>query len=73
MIELGRLLILVGILLMVIGGLVLLSQRFNVFSFLGRLPGDIFIKGEKFTFYFPIVTCIIISLILTFLFNLFKK
>ena len=41
--------------------------------FLGRLPGDIYIKREKFSFYFPITTSIIISIILTILFSIFKK
>jgi hypothetical protein len=39
----------------------------------GRLPGDILIKRDKFTFYFPLVTCILISLILTLLFSIFRK
>ncbi len=39
----------------------------------GRLPGDIVYKGENTQFYFPITTMIIVSLILTFLFQLFKK
>ncbi len=73
MAELGRLLVSIGLLLVVIGALILLLSRFNLFSFAGRLPGDIFIKGENFSFYFPIVTCIVISILLTLLFNLFKK
>ena len=38
-----------------------------------KTPGDILVKKEKFTFYFPIVTCIIMSIILTILFSLFRK
>ena len=44
-------------------GLMLLPK----IPWIGKLPGDIFIKGEKVTFYFPITTCIIISLLLTLL------
>ncbi|HHY60865.1 MAG TPA: DUF2905 domain-containing protein [Clostridia bacterium] len=40
---------------------------------MGRLPGDIFIQKEGLTVYFPIVTCIIISLVLTVLLNLFRR
>jgi hypothetical protein len=39
---------------------------------LGRLPGDISLKGEKYSFYFPIVTCIVISIIVTLFFKFFK-
>jgi hypothetical protein len=39
---------------------------------LGRLPGDISVKGEKYSFYFPIVTCIVISIIVSLLFKFFK-
>jgi len=40
---------------------------------IGKLPGDILIKKEKFTFYFPLTTSILISIILTLLFTLFRK
>ena len=40
---------------------------------LGKLPGDIILKGENSTFYFPIVSCIAISLIVSFLLNLFRS
>ena len=39
---------------------------------LGRLPGEISVKGEKYSFYFPIVTCIVISIIVSLLFKFFK-
>lgn len=67
---LGKLLLGLGLVLVVIGGGLLLLPKI---SWLGRLPGDIFIKGEKFSFYFPITTGIIISLLLTLLFALFRK
>ena len=41
--------------------------------YIGKLPGDISIKRENFSFYFPITTSIILSIILTILFSLFKK
>ena len=63
---LGKTLIIGGILLVILGGLVLLSGHI---PWLGRLPGDIRIKRDGFSFYFPLTTCIIISVILTLLFR----
>ncbi|MGE5631100.1 MAG: DUF2905 domain-containing protein [Caulobacteraceae bacterium] len=40
---------------------------------IGRLPGDIYIRKGNFTFYFPIVTCILLSIILTFVFRFIRK
>jgi len=56
------------------GLLILFGLFFNLFSkfHLPLLPGDIFIQKDNFTFYFPIVTSLIISLFLTIIFNLFK-
>jgi len=67
---LGKLLLGLGLLLVVLGVSILLIPKI---PWLGRLPGDIFIKGEKVSFYFPITTGIIISLLLTLLFALFRK
>ncbi|RKO67607.1 DUF2905 domain-containing protein [Desulfofundulus salinus] len=64
---LGKMLALMGILLLVIGGLLMASERL---FHLGRLPGDIFIQKGNFTFYFPIVTSIILSIVLTLILNL---
>ena len=66
----GKLLILLGVLIVVIGVLLLIGEKI---PWVGRLPGDIMIKKEKFTFYFPITTSILISIILTLLFTLFRK
>ncbi len=66
----GKLLILLGVLMIVVGLFLWLGDRI---PWVGRLPGDILIKREKFTFYFPIVTCILISLILTIVFSIFRK
>ncbi len=70
--SLGRLLIIAGIILIALG---LILSYAHLFSFLrlGRLPGDIVIKRENFSFYFPITTCIILSLLLTLLFYLLRK
>ncbi len=62
MAELAKMIIILGIVLVVIGLLLLLAQKF---PFLGRLPGDILIKKEHFTFYFPLATSIILSIIIS--------
>jgi hypothetical protein len=68
--ALGKLLILFGVFIIIIGILLLLGEKI---PWLGRLPGDIVIKRDKFTFYFPIATSILISIILTLLFWIFRK
>lgn len=68
--QLGKYLIIAGIVLIVAGVIVLLS---NKGSFLGNLPGDIKIKRDNFTFYAPITTMVIISVILSFLLWLISK
>ena len=63
-----KLLIILGIVILVIGLLYPYIKRLG----LGQLPGDIMFKSGNSTFFFPIVTCIIISVVLTIIFNLFK-
>jgi hypothetical protein len=67
---LGRGLILLGVILVIVGGILLLWPKI---PWIGKLPGDIFFKGEKVTFYFPITTCIIVSLLLTLFFAIFRR
>ena len=68
--DLGKVLIVLGLLLVGIG----LLMTFGVkFGFLGRLPGDIRIERENFTFFFPLGTCLLISLLLSMLFWLFRR
>ncbi len=61
--QIGRFLIITGIIIAVVGGLVLLSGRV---PWIGRLPGDIVIQRKNFTFYFPLATSILLSLVITF-------
>ena len=63
-----KILIILGIIILIIG---LLYPYIKKLGF-GQLPGDIIFKSENSTFFLPIVTCIIISLILTIIINLFK-
>jgi DUF2905 family protein len=64
--ELGKWLIVGGLILAAIGGLFLMGGRLPLR--LGRLPGDIAIEGKRGSFYFPIVTCILLSIVLTLVF-----
>jgi hypothetical protein len=66
---LGRLLIGMGLVLLVLGGLFLLAARFGW----TKLPGDIVVKKENFTFYAPVGLMILVSLVLTLLLNLFAR
>ena len=64
-----KLLIIIGLLLILIG---LLYPFFRDFGF-GRLPGDIVIKKENSSFYFPIVTCIVVSVVISLILIFLKK
>ncbi len=68
--TLGRFLILVGLVIALVGLLLVLSEKI---PWLGRLPGDILIKKGKWTFYFPLATSILLSILITLLINLFRK
>jgi uncharacterized membrane protein YkgB len=68
--ALGKMLILLGVVIIVIGLLLLVGEKI---PWIGRLPGDIIIRKKNFTFYFPLATSILISIILTLLFTLFRK
>jgi Protein of unknown function (DUF2905) len=68
--ELGKFLVIVGVVLLVVG--LILWSGFAP-KWLGRLPGDIRIRREHSAFYFPIVTCIIISIVLSVLLSIFRR
>ena len=59
--NVGKVLILAGIVLAAAGVLWLLGARLG----LGRLPGDIVVRGERSTFYFPLATCVVLSVVLS--------
>jgi preprotein translocase subunit SecY len=61
--DLGRMLILVGGLLLVFGIILVLAGKVNLP--IGRLPGDIVYRGKSTAFYFPLVTCVVLSVILS--------
>jgi hypothetical protein len=67
---LGKILILLGLFLAALGVLFLFMPKI---PWLGRLPGDLFFRRGNFTIYFPWVTCLLISILLTLLVALFRK
>jgi len=66
----GKFLVFAGIVLVAAGLFFMFGSKFLP---LGRLPGDITIRRENFSFYFPIVTCIVISILLTLILNFFFR
>lgn len=60
--AIGKLLVVLGIVLAIFGGILWGAGRM---PFLGHLPGDIEVRGEHYTIYFPIMTCIVVSIVLS--------
>jgi uncharacterized protein HemY len=74
MTELGKILLVFGLLMVLLGVVLLAAGTLSgKVPWLGRLPGDIYIKRDNWTLYFPLATCIIISIILTVIFSLFRR
>lgn len=68
--DLGKILLFAGVALVVVGAI--LWAGFGR-GWLGRLPGDIHYSKGNFSFYFPVVTCLVLSIIITIILRLFKK
>ncbi len=68
--QLGKILILGGIVVILLGAFFLLGDKIPL---IGKLPGDIYIRRKNFTFYFPLATCIVLSLLISLIVYLFKK
>lgn len=70
----GKLLIGLGVAVALVGGLLLLADRIpgmsHLFGWMGKLPGDIFIKRDNFSFFFPLATSIVLSVVLSLVFYL---
>jgi hypothetical protein len=73
MADLGRVLIVAGVVLAVVGLALVYGGRVPFFSSLGRLPGDLIIRRGGTTIYLPIVTSILLSLVLTIVFSLIVR
>jgi Protein of unknown function (DUF2905) len=70
-IDIGKMLVLLGLLVVVAGGIFILLGRTNLP--LGRLPGDIVYRGKNTVFYFPLATSIVVSVVLSLLFYLIGR
>ena len=71
---LGKALLVLGVVLAVVGLLLLFWDRLPLHRIpLGRLPGDLLVERPRFRLYFPWVTCLAVSILLTILFTLFRK
>lgn len=68
--SMAKMLIFVGILMVIFGGLLFLGGKILG---IGKLPGDIFFQKGNFSFYFPLVTSILLSILLTVILNLFFR
>jgi len=66
----GKTLILVGILLLVLGIIFSLGPKI---PYVGKLPGDLYIQRGRFTFYFPLATCLVLSLVFTLVLYIFRR
>ncbi|WP_096892617.1 DUF2905 domain-containing protein [Candidatus Scalindua japonica] len=70
MTECGKILIIIGLLLAILGCIFLFG---NKIPFIGKLPGDIAVEKKNFSFYFPVTTCIINSIVLSLILWIFSK
>jgi Protein of unknown function (DUF2905) len=68
--HIGKFLIIFGVIIIAIGGFLLISGKI---PWVGKLPGDIIVQRKNFTFYFPLATSILLSLLLTLIFWFFGK
>ncbi len=70
MAEFGKILIFIGLLLAILGVIFVFGTKL---PFVGRLPGDISVERKNYSFYFPVATCIIISVVMSFILWLISK
>jgi hypothetical protein len=70
MIEFGKVLMFLGLVLMALGIIFVFGGRI---PWLGNLPGDIYIQRDRFTFYFPLMTCLIVSAVISLVLYFFRR
>ncbi|MEW6621750.1 MAG: DUF2905 domain-containing protein [Bacillota bacterium] len=68
--SMGKMLMIIGLTVFLIGGLIILASKL---PFIGKLPGDFYFKRGNFTFYFPLATGILLSILLTIILNLILR
>ena len=67
--SIGKVLVIIGAIIILIGIIVIYAHKI---PYIGRLPGDIYIKRDNFVFYFPLTTCILISAVVYLILRIFK-
>jgi len=73
MAALGKALVIIGLLIALLGLLVWGGGSIPLVNRLGRLPGDIYIRRDNFSFYLPITTCILVSIVISLLIGLLRR
>ena len=73
MVDLGKMLILIGAVMLFVGVLLTLGGKLPGSGWIGRLPGDIVVQRDHFSFYFPLATCLLLSALLSLLFFLLRR
>jgi hypothetical protein len=73
MVPLGKTIVIIGLVIAACGGLIWALPSLPLVGRLGRLPGDIIVHRGSFTFYFPLVTSVVISMVLSLLFALMRR
>ncbi len=71
--ALGRLIVVIGLGLVVLGIVLIVASRVPLFKYLGHLPGDIRIEGENVSCYFPLVSMLLISILLSLALNIILR
>lgn len=72
--ELGKILLGFGLMMVILGGILLVGGTLSgKVPWFGRLPGDVYIQRGNWTFYFPLATCLLISIIVTIVFSIFGR
>lgn len=72
--ELGKILLGFGLVMVILGGILLVGGHLSgTMPWFGRLPGDVYIRRGNWTFYFPLATCLLISIIVTIVFSIFGR
>ena len=69
--DVAKFIILIGIGLTILGFVILIFP--NIFNWFGRLPGDIHVKNDRSSFHFPIVTCIVVSVVVSIILSFLKR
>jgi Protein of unknown function (DUF2905) len=73
MAPVGRALVIIGLLIALLGLLLWGSDSMPLITRLGRLPGDIYIRRDNFSFYLPVTTCILVSIVISLIIGLLRR